>query len=135
MEHGTVGEGSPVPDGLHPRDRPLSLLECVHPGSKAQHRSLYGVGLPTQRPQEGKRQIPLGEQASTPLSTSQTHTGVRHLRDPTEGRAGAIREGEEEERMDFGGHVETCQRESLCATEDKGPVEDSETDTINRGKP
>ena len=96
VEHGKGGEGSPVPDGLHPRDRPPSLLERVRPGSKSQHLSLYVVGLPTQCPRDGTRQIPLGEQAASPPSTGRTHAGGRHIRSPTEGRAETTRDGEEE---------------------------------------
>ena len=40
VEHDKGGEGSPVPDGLHPRDRPPSLLERARPGSTSQHRLL-----------------------------------------------------------------------------------------------
>ena len=50
MEHGQRWKVSTVPDGLHPRDILLSLLERVCLGPKAQHRSLYGDGLPLQRP-------------------------------------------------------------------------------------
>ena len=42
-----------VLDGLYPRDRPKSLLECVRPRPKTQHRPLNGVGVHPQRPQEG----------------------------------------------------------------------------------
>ena len=135
MDNGTVGEGIPVPEGLHPRDKPPSLLERVRPGSKAQNRSLYGVGLHTQRLREGTHQIPHGEQAADPPSTGRTHVGGRYLRGPTEGRAEATCEGEKEELMDFGGHVETRRQESLRATEDKVPDEDSEAEPSNSGKP
>ena len=135
MENGTGGEVSPVPDRLHPRNRPLSLLERIRLGSKAKQRSLYGVGMPTQRPQEGTRQIPHRAQEAIPPTTVRTHTGGRDIRGPTEGRAEATYKGEGEERMDFGGHVETRRRESLRATEDKGPVEDSEAEPSNCGKP
>ena len=84
---------------------------------------------------EGTRQIPLGTQTADPPSTGRTHAGGRHLRGPAEGRAEATREGEEEERMDFVGHVETRRREVLRAKEDKGPVKDSEADPSNRGNP
>ena len=32
VEHGLVGEGGEVPDGLHPWEILLSLLECDRPG-------------------------------------------------------------------------------------------------------
>ena len=59
----------------------------------------------------------------------------RDLRGPTEGRAKATRKGEEEEGMDFGGHVETCRQENLRATGNKVPDEDLEAEPSNRGKP
>ena len=101
----------------------------------AQHLTLHGVGMPTQRPREGTRQIPLVMQEAATPSTRRTHEGGTHLCSPTEGRAKATRKGEEEEWMYFGGHVETHQQESVCATEDKGPVEDLEAEPSNRGKP
>ena len=107
VEHGQGGEGSLVPDGLHPRDRSPSLLEHFRPGSTAQHRSLHGDGLPTQRPQEGTHQIPHGAQDTDPPTTVRPHAGGQDLHGPTEGRAETTRKGEEEERVDFGGHVET----------------------------
>ena len=55
VEHGTGGQGRPVPDGLYPRDRPNTLSECVRPGPATQHRPFHGDGLPTQRPREGAR--------------------------------------------------------------------------------
>ena len=50
VDHGQRGEGSPVLDGLHPRERSSSLLEHVRLGPKVQHRSLYGAGMPSQHP-------------------------------------------------------------------------------------
>ena len=72
---------------------------------------------------------------SPPPPTNRPYEGGRNICGPTEGRAEATREGEEEERMGFGGNVETRRRESLRATEDKGPVKDSEAELGNRGKP
>ena len=107
VEHVQGGEGSPVPDELNPRDIPLSLLELVRLGPTAQHRSLYGAGLPSQHPREGTDQIPHGAQATAPLTTVRPHAGGRDLRDPTEGRAKTTYKGEEEERVDIGGQVGT----------------------------
>ena len=135
VEHGQVGEGSTVPNGLHPRYIPLSLLERVRSGSKAQHRSIYGAGLPSQRPQEGTHKIPHGAQATAPPNTVRPHAGGRDLRGPTEVRSKTTCKGEEEERVDIGGHVETRRRESLRATKDKGPDTDLEADPSNCGKP
>ena len=64
-----------------------------------------------------------GAQAAAPLFTGQTHAGGQHLCVPTESCVKATRKGEEEERMDLGGHMETRQQESIHATEDKGPVD------------
>ena len=102
VDHVKGGEGSPVPDGLYPGDRPPSLMERVRSVSKSQHRSLYGVGLPLQRPREVTHQIPHGAQAPAPLTASRPHVGARDLRVPTEGRAETTPKGEEEERVDFG---------------------------------
>ena len=90
----------------------------------AQHRSLYGAGLPSQSPQEGTHQIPHGTQATTPLTTVRPHAVGRDLRGPTEVRAETTYKGEEKEREDIRGHVETCQQESLRATKDKVPDTD-----------
>ena len=110
----------------------MKFLVVVTPPSIYQ---LYGVGLPMQRQQEGTHQIPHGLQATAPLTTFRPHAGVRDLRSPTEGRAEATCKGEEEERVDFGGHVETRRQESLHTTKDKGPDMDSEAELINRRKP
>ena len=86
-EGGQRGEGSTVPYGLHPRDRLLSLLKRVRAGPKAQHRSLYGAGLPLQPPLKGTQKVPHGAQATSPLTTFSPHVGGQDLRGPTEGRA------------------------------------------------
>ena len=109
MKHGQGGEVSPVPDGLHPRDRTSSLLERVRLGPRAQHRSLYGDRLHMQLPREGSHKLTHGAQAPAPPTTVRPHVGVRDLRNPMEGRAETTCKVEEEERVDIGGHVETRQ--------------------------
>ena len=96
VEHGQGGEVSPIPDGLHPRDRPSSLLERVCLGLTTQHRSLYGDGLPSQRPQEGTNKIPHGAQATSPPTTIRPHAGGWDICGPTEGRAKTTCKGEKE---------------------------------------
>ena len=125
-----------VPDGLHPRDRLSSLLERVCLGATAQHRSIYGAGLPLQLPQEGTHKIPHGAQANYPPTTVRPQAGGQDLCGPTEGRAKTACKGEEEEQVDIGGNVETCRQESLCATKsNKIPDKYLEAEPSNHGKP
>ena len=57
------------------------------------------------------------------------------IRSPTDGCSETTCKGEEEERVDIGGHIETRQREILCATKYKVPDTDLEAEPSNRGKP
>ena len=46
LEYDLDGEVGTVPYGIYPRDRPLSLLERVHPGPQVQLKSLYDLEVP-----------------------------------------------------------------------------------------
>ena len=70
---------------------------------------IYGDGLPSQSPREGTHKLPHGAQAGSPPTTARPHAGGRDLRSPNEGRAKTASTGDEEERVDIGGHVETRQ--------------------------
>ena len=48
IEHASTGEGGAVMDGLHFRNRTLSVMERICPGPQEQHKLLYGPGVPTQ---------------------------------------------------------------------------------------
>ena len=107
MEHVNRGEGGTVPDGLYPRDISLSLLERICLGPKAQHRPLYGAGLPLQCPREGTHKVPRGAQVTSPTTTVRPHKVGWDLCGPTDSRAKTASTGDEEERVDIGGHVKT----------------------------
>ena len=80
-KEGTLGA---VPDGLHPRDGPLCLQECHHPGPPAQLGPLHGPGLPTKRTPVGGELIPGGAKAVAGEASGKTITDGRTLFGSTE---------------------------------------------------
>ena len=73
------------------------------------------LGCLHSNPPEGTRQLPWGSQAAPPPTADHPNEGGRNIRVSMEGRPEAPGTGREEKRMDLGGHVETCQQESLRA--------------------
>ena len=113
--HATEGKGSAVPDKLYPGDGPPSLWECLRSGPLAQLGPLHGPGLPVKRLPDGTQEIPRGAEEVATEVADETNTVGRSICGPTEGRPESEGARGETERVDIGGDVETCRRESLRA--------------------
>ena len=74
-------------------------------------------------------------QADPPPTLVHPEEGGRNIWGPTEGFPEASGSGREEKRVDLGGHMDTRQRESLCATRSREvPVPYLEVGTRYHGK-
>ena len=85
VEHGQVGEGGTVPDGLHPGDRSLSLQERGCPGPTAIIGPLYGLMMPPQRAPLGTHKLPWAAHAAPPPATDHPDEGGQDICCPMEG--------------------------------------------------
>ena len=115
MLHDPKGKGGVVPDRLNPGDGPPSLQECLRPGSSAQLRPLHGAGLPANHLPDGAQAVPRVTQEVTSEAAEGANEGGRRIHGPEEGRPESEGARGETERVDIGGDVDTCRRESLCA--------------------
>ena len=113
VEHGTVGGGGAVPDGLHPGDISSYLQKCDRPGPTAQLVPLYGPRSPPQRPPEVTHRVLQSAHAYPPPASDHPDEGGRTLCGPTEGYPKTKGLGFQEERVGFVGHVEACQQEII----------------------
>ena len=113
--HAEEGTGGAVPDGLHPRDGPPSLQECLRPGPPAQLGPVHGTWLLPERTPVGDKAIPGGTKAVASEATDRTITAGHTLCGSTESRTKAKTAGSEMKRLDLGGNVEAHRRESLHA--------------------
>ena len=104
--HAEEGTGGAVPDGLHPRDGPPSLQECLRPGPPAQLIPLHGPWLPDERTPTGDKALPGGTKAVAGEATNKTITAGRTLCGSTESRTKAKTVGGEMKRLDLFGNVE-----------------------------
>ena len=111
----TEGKRGAVPDKLYPGDGPPSLWECLRPGPSSQLGPLHGPELPDKRLPDGTQEVLRGKEAVADETANETDTGGQKFRGPTEGRPESATMNGETERVDIGGDVEACRRESLRA--------------------
>ena len=115
MGNATEGKGGAVPDRLYTGDGPSSLQECLCPGPSAQLGTLHGPGFPAKRLPDRTQEVLRGKEAVADETANKTYTGGQNFRGPTEGRPESATARGKTERVDIGGDVEACRRESLHA--------------------
>ena len=115
VDHGAVGDGGAVTDGLYPGDVPHSLQERACLGTQAQLRLLHDLGVPPQCHPEGAQEVPWEAHTDPSLAPDHPDKRGKTCRGSLAGNTKTKDAGGTEERMDIGGHVEACQHESLCA--------------------
>ena len=113
MGHSTEGKEGAVLDRLYPENGPPSLQECIRSVPSAQLGPLHGPGMPAKRLPDGTQEIPRGAKAVAAEAADETNTGGRSICSPMEGHPESATLSGETERVDIGGDVKTCQRESL----------------------